>query len=318
MKAVRHDFPLARRTSFGIGGPADLLLVPRTAGDAARILDSIARRGRRPRILGGGTNLLVDDDGCRAPVVSTEGLRSLRLLPGDRIRAEAGVPLSKLIARATAEGLTGLEELAGIPGSVGGAVFMNAGGRGKAIGDRIESIETVAAGTGPQRIPRSRLAFGYRRSGLSGRLVLAAVFRLERSTESAVRRRTAETLEMKRETQPTGIRSAGCFFRNAGKVPAGLLIDKAGLKGTRIGSAMVSPVHANFIVNLGSATSEDVLRLARHVRDAVFACYGVRLRMEVKYWKSAPARVAPSPTILEAGVSPGGFDTLEGGGDAWR
>jgi len=291
MNSLETNVLLSDRTSFCIGGRASTLYRPARAGDAVKILDSMFSRGVRPRILGGGTNLLVDDEGVRGPVISTEGLRGIRRLSGDRIHAEAGCPLGTLVSRAASFGLSGIEGLAGIPGTVGGAAVMNAGGRGASMGDRIEYIEAARPGQGLALIPSDRIRFGYRRSGLQGCLVLGVCLRLRRDRPDAIRARVREAIARKRKTQPLGMRSAGCFFRNVGSIPAGLLIDRAGLKGFRIGSAMISPVHANFIVNVGTASSRDVLRLAGFVRDTVYEIYGIRLRTEVKYWKSASERV---------------------------
>jgi UDP-N-acetylmuramate dehydrogenase len=253
------------------------------------MMDALHARGVKPRILGGGTNLLIDDGGIRGPVVSTEALREIRFLAGGRVHADAGVPLGALLRRTAGRGLAGLEGLSGIPGTVGGAVCMNAGGGAHAIGDRVASVDAVEPGRGLVRIPGERIRFGYRRSGLSRLLVVSAVFQLQADDPAAVRDRARTALERKRATQPLGQRSAGCFFRNVGRIPAGLLIDRAGLKGFRIGGAMVSPVHANFIVNVGGASSRDVLKLADFVRGTVWEIYGVRLRSEVRFWKSAPA-----------------------------
>ncbi len=294
MRSNEQDAVLASRTSFGIGGRADRLFRPRRGGDAQKLMDLLCAEGRRPRILGGGTNLLVDDEGIRGPIVSTELLSGCRRLSGGRIRAGAGFPLPRLVARAASWGLSGLEFLAGIPGTIGGAVFMNAGGRGRSISEAVEAVDLAVPGEGIVRRSREETAFSYRRAGLGDALVLSATFRLEPAEPEAVRRRTRETLWSKRESQPLQARSAGCFFRNVGRIPAGLLIDKAGLKGTRIGGAMVSTVHANFLVNVDGARASDVLRLARFVRETVESVFGVRLQAEVKYWKSAPAgREAP-------------------------
>ncbi|MCU0722704.1 MAG: UDP-N-acetylmuramate dehydrogenase [Planctomycetes bacterium] len=291
MREVEYGVPARALTSMGVGGPVDRLYRPAAPGDALKIIDRARAEGEKPLFLGGGSNLLVGDAGLRRPVISTARLRDCRLLPDGRIRAEAGVPLPKLVARAAAWGLSGLEGLAGIPGSVGGAVFMNAGGGGTSAGDAVESVEVAVPGRGLETLARGRIRFEYRRTSLRGVLILAATFRLAPADPEAIRDRIRRVMERKRATQPQRARSAGCFFKNPGKVPAGLLIDRAGCKGMRVGGAIVSDVHGNFLVNLGGATAEDVMRLATQVRDVVRASCGVSLRMEVKYWTSG-ARTA--------------------------
>ena len=311
MQSAPEKTSLAGLTSLGIGGPADVVHRPLRAGDAQKILDLASGDGFRPRILGGGTNILVDDEGVRGPVISTRALTGMFLLPGNRVRAEAGCRLSTLLRRTAQWGLSGLESLAGIPGTVGGAVVMNAGAGGGAICDAVYGVEAALPGRGLHRIARAEIPFAYRRSGLQGRLVVAVTFRLNPDAKTSIRRRMREWTDKRRKSQPLGVKSAGCFFRNAGRVPAGLLIDRAGLKGLRIGGAMISPIHANFIVNVGGACSQDVLALAKIARDAVLGIYGIRLRAEVRYWKSGTRIRIPRETATVQVESPGTVEGME-------
>ncbi|MHC4598184.1 MAG: UDP-N-acetylmuramate dehydrogenase [Planctomycetota bacterium] len=312
METIRTNVTLASMTSFGVGGRADVLYRPARVGDALKILDLAAAGNVRVRILGGGTNLLVDDDGVRGPVLCTRGLREIRRRPGNRIRAEAGAGLARLLRRAAEWGLGGLEHLASIPGTVGGAVRMNAGGPRGDMAGALESVEVASTGRGFLQLTRAEIPFGYRRSGLGGFLILAATFRLHADDPSAIRDRMSGFAEAKRIRLPLDVKSAGCFFRNAGRVPAGLLIDRAGMKGFRLGGAMVSPRHANFIVNVGGATSSDVLQVARAVRQRVARAYGVRLRAEVRFWKSARRGFRATESSTH-----GASVTTQEGGDRW-
>jgi len=287
MREVEYGVPAASLTSMGVGGTVDRLYRPATAGDALKFLDLAVSEGAVPRFLGAGTNLLVGDAGLRDPIVCTAAMHGCRILSWGRVRAEAGVLLPRLIARTAREGLSGLERLAGIPGTVGGALFMNAGGGGAQIGDAVENVEVAIPGHGIQILERDQVRFDYRRTSLKGFLILAATFRLSPEDPQVLRDRIRDVMERKRRTQPQKVRSAGCFFKNPGKVAAGLLIDRAGCKGMRVGGAMVSHVHGNFLINLGDATAGDVMGLATRVRDAVREAFGVRLGMEVKYWTSA-------------------------------
>ncbi|MHC5036665.1 MAG: UDP-N-acetylmuramate dehydrogenase [Planctomycetota bacterium] len=285
-KGFETEVPLGPLTSFGIGGPAERLYRPRTAGDALKVLGLAADRDRTVRVLGGGTNLLVDDEGVRGFVLHTGRMRDCRRLGGHRIRAQTGLPLQALLAFAAREGLSGLEDFAGIPGTVGGAVRGNVGGGGKAISDLLESVDAAHPLSGRVLFSRDQLRFGYRRSSLGGHLILGATFQLRPGNPRTIRDAMRERFGAKRRAQPLRARSAGCFFRNYGRIPAGLLIDRCGLKGFRMGGAMVSPDHANVLLNVGEATSRDVLRLARLVRRTVRDLYGIHLRSEVKVWRS--------------------------------
>jgi UDP-N-acetylmuramate dehydrogenase len=280
--AVRCDEQLARHTSLRVGGPADLFLVPADLADLQRAL-AILKEARLPwLVLGGGYNLLVRDGGFRGAVISLKDFATLEALPGARVNAGAGVASSSLVRFAGTEGWSGLEFLAGIPGSVGGAVSMNAGAHGAAVLDRLETLTTLLDGAVTTR-PREQLAYGYRYLELApGEIIIAACFSLTVGDHGEIARRVEEFLAHRRSVQQVGYPNAGSFFKNPEGNQAWRLIDKAGLRGYRVGGAQISEVHSNFLVNREGATAKDFLELARQVKEKVAALSGIELVEEVR------------------------------------
>ena len=292
---VRPDAPIGAETWFGIGGRADLLVSPRSVEALATIIKR-CRRSRTPvRILGAGANLLVDDDGVGGIVIKldAEAMTEVRHNPDGpitRLHAMAGADLPRTLMDTARRGLRGLHHLAGIPATIGGAIRMNAGGRDGTIADALESVTVIdRTGTLVER-PAAEIPFAYRSCGLEDPVIVAASFRLEHDDPVAVRELVKRMFAYKKSTQPLADHSAGCTFRNAvdpaggGLVPAGRLIDEAGLKGRRIGGAEVSPQHANFIVTHPGATARDVRQLIEFVAERVFASTGLRLQRELVIW----------------------------------
>lgn len=273
---------MSRHTSFRVGGPADLYVRPADfpSLEAARAI--LAEAGLPVLVIGLGTNLLVRDGGIRGAVVSTARLSGWRV-DGTRMLAQSGSPLAALAREAARQGLSGLEFAAGIPGTLGGAVVMNAGAHGMSMADVVERV-TVQGRGGRTVLHRDELEFTYRSSSLRGRdlVVVEAVLNLRPSSGAEVRQRMQALLEVRRRTQPRGVPSAGSFFRNPPGVAAGFLIEQAGCKGMRVGGAEVSPVHANFLVNVGGATAADILALAARVRERVAERFGLWLEPEVE------------------------------------
>ena len=224
---VERDVPLAPRTSLRIGGPAEFLSQPRSAEDFATLLAQARREGCPVHTLGGGTNLLVADAGVRGLVVELAApVFSSIAVEGDRVRAGGGTKLSAVVAASCKAGLAGLEPLAGIPGTLGGALRMNAGSRDHAIGEAVEGIEVLGEDGAVRTLPAAEAGFGYRSSKLAGLVVLGAMLRLAPDAPETVAIRRREALEAKRASQPLGARSAGCVFRNpAPEAPAGRLIE---------------------------------------------------------------------------------------------
>lgn len=281
---AHRDEPMSRHTSFKVGGPAELFVEPETVEQAAELARICVGARVRLRVLGGGTNLLVCDAGVAGVVLCTKRLRT-ESRDGRRLAFGAGVPLARALKRAADSRLAGLEALAGIPGTIGGAVVMNAGGKYGSIGELVKTVTIIDGKHGIKETPGARARFAYRSSGLDDSIVLGCVLECVPGGKEAVLRRASEILREKKATQPLWARSAGCFFKNPAAGPsAGKLIDDAGLKGTRQGGASVSRRHANFIVAGPGSTAADVRALADSVAAAVEARFGVTLEPEVKMW----------------------------------
>lgn len=287
--ALSANASLARCTSFRIGGPADLLLVPTSVAMLAAALAAARRIGLPVTILGGGTNVLVSDRGVRGLVVRLgRAFDYRRWVPdegalGAVVEAGAATRLSRLVAEAVERGYGGIEFAAGIPGSVGGGALMNAGAFGGELGNTIEGITGCTLAGEVVDLVRSHLDFSYRKLALTDALVITSVrFRLTRSSTAKLRS-TVQRVQAKRRTkQPLGFPNAGSIFKNPSGEFAGRLIEQAGLKGTAVGNAQVSPDHANFIVNLGGARAQDVRDLMSLVQGAVWRRSGVWLEPEVR------------------------------------
>jgi UDP-N-acetylmuramate dehydrogenase len=284
---VLFDECMDRHTSIGVGGRADALVVPESAVELGRIVALLRAGGVPVFFAGNGTNLIVRDDGFRGAVVSTKGLRTVRLegRGQDRaaIRAEAGASLAEVVALSAREGLTGMEFCAGIPGSVGGGIRMNAGAYGSEMKDVLESVDLLNGEGNVKTCARAALQFEYRSLALpEGVCVLGGVFDLARGDREAVEGRIREILKTRSGKHPLQYRNAGSVFKNPKGMPAGRIIDEAGLKGLTLGGARVSEMHGNFIVNLGSATAKDIIGLIELVREKVRERKGIDLEPEVK------------------------------------
>ncbi|MDR7522188.1 MAG: UDP-N-acetylmuramate dehydrogenase [Armatimonadota bacterium] len=283
VRDVRRDEPMAPHAQFRIGGPADLLVIPRSQAELRAALHILFREGIRPVILGQGSNVLIGDRGIRGVVVKIgKGLDHVRF-DGATVTAEAGAGLPALALQCARRGLAGLEFAAGIPGSVGGAVVMNAGAHGHAMAEVVVAVDVLGP-DGTRRLTREAVGFGYRTTILQDRpwVVTRATLLLHPDDPAAVRARLGAWLAQRGATQPVGPPSSGCIFRNPPGDHAGRLIDAAGGKGLAVGGARVSALHANYIINEGGATASDVLALAERVRRLVADHAGVMLDLEVK------------------------------------
>jgi UDP-N-acetylmuramate dehydrogenase len=288
---IKRNEPLSRHTSFAIGGPADIIAYPVDRDDLLALLREIKAKEMPFFILGGGTNLLVRDGGFRGVVVNLKHLRTIAIVREYRsiggsfavVLAEAGVSLPKLLAFTAEEGLTGLEFAAGIPGTVGGAVCMNAGTAAGEIGDVIDTVTLISMEGMLVTKGREEMGFGYRTSSIpEGHLVLDMRVALRRGEKDKIRARIHDFMDARKKKQPWGLPNAGSMFKNPHEESAGKLIEAAKLKGRRVGDAQVSDKHANFIVNLGKATASDVLSLMDIVKQTVLDVHGVRLEPEIK------------------------------------
>lgn len=278
----RRDESLAKHTSLRIGGPADLYVEPASEAELARLLVCCRHQKIPMFFLGRGSNLLVRDRGIRGVVCCLNHRNFSRIrIEGRMIHCGAGARLKSLVLEAKRHGLGGLEFLEGIPGSVGGALRMNAGAMGASVFDVVESVRVMDSAGRIQVKAASDLRVEYRCCpSLSGAVVLEAVFRGEPAPQEQISQTLAAFSERRWNTQPAAA-SAGCVFRNPRSIPAGRLIDELGLKGQRIGGALVSDLHANFIVNTGSATADDVLRLIEMIRDRARKERGIELETEL-------------------------------------
>ncbi|WP_298030789.1 UDP-N-acetylmuramate dehydrogenase [uncultured Dysosmobacter sp.] len=285
LKIVNEE-PMSRHTSFRVGGPARRMAFPNTREQLVLLLDRAASCGARPLVIGNGTNLLPPDEGLDRLVIDTSaGLTRLEAVGENAVLAEAGVPLARLADFACRQGLTGLEFAHGIPGTVGGAVCMNAGAYGGEMCQVIRSVSILFPEAGIRNLSCGEMDFGYRRSLLTDSpeaVVLYAVFGLTPGDPAVIRERMRELMDRRKASQPLEWPSAGSTFKRPEGYFAGTLIDQCGLKGLTVGGAQVSEKHAGFVINRGGATCADVLALIRQIQKRVFDASGVRLEPEVK------------------------------------
>jgi len=281
---MKQDVPLAGYTTYRIGGRAAYFLTPPDASAFATAYRAARASGLPVWVMGLGSNLLVDDAGVEGIVLSTRGLTAFDGSPDDpMVTAGAGLSLQQVVRWAAKHGRSGLEAMAGIPGSVGGAVVMNAGTPEGCIADAVYAVWCADGDGRLYRRGALDVAWDYRRTNLSDPVV-EVEFRLRRGDAERVQAAVDAALERKRGRQPVELPSAGCFFKNPPGDAAGRLIEAAGLKGFRVGSAEVSAKHANFIVNHGGARAADVRAVGRAVRDRVNERFGILLENEVRLW----------------------------------
>jgi len=291
-------------TSLRVGGAIDWVLWPETEAQAAALVHELEQEGIAWRPLGSGSNVLADDGEHHYVIVSLKALKTDPVFAGHRVSVSAGYSLPRLCVDAARQGLSGIEGLNGIPGTVGGALWMNAGAYGQEIGTVVESVRVARAGRVTE-IPGHEVRWNYRHTSFrEGELLLGAMLALHPDDQEAINQRMEKAKGQRMATQPHGARSAGCFFKNAPTSPVGTgkMIDELGMKGTRRGGAVVSPKHANFIVTEGEeATAADALGLAEEIRQRVKREHGVDLEYEVELWSSAsePGAVATGPERAE-------------------
>jgi len=283
---VLRDVPLRARTSLGVGGPAPLFLAAGHAEELAQAMRRFTEAGVPFDFLGAGSNLLVADEGPSFVVISTEALDAGPEIVQETVRVGAGYSVPKLVKRVAAAGLSGIEFAEGIPGSVGGCVRMNAGWHEGTFGQAVASFTTISGQGTIEEVQAGPRTFEYRTSpGAGDRLVAGATLRLAPDDPEHVRDRMRAYHDHRVATQPTGARNAGCIFKNPPGEHAGRLIDRSGLKGLAAGRAVVSDIHANFIINQGGATFRDVASLIDKVREAVSRATGITLETEVIVWR---------------------------------
>ena len=285
--SIREEEPLSKHTSFRIGGPAELMVFPNTVEQLKQIFPAAKACGIKSRILGSGSNVLAPDEGVRGLVICTrECLMGLELVNGTQVIAMSGMTMAQTAMFAARNGLSGMEFAHGIPGSVGGGVYMNAGAYGGELKDCVIWTEFMDSDGNIIRFEGAQQGFGYRTSNFQGRegIILRSCFALTASDEATVRSKIKELNDRRRASQPLELPSAGSTFKRPKTGYAAALIQEAGLKGLRVGGAAVSEKHAGFVVNLGGATAKDVLALIALVQEKVLAHSGIALEPEVRLW----------------------------------
>ena len=282
---LRRDEPMARHTTFKVGGPATLMALPGTEEELLAAVRTALEEGITPLFVGNGSNLLVDDAGLDALVVKTAPRVSRVEVRENTLRAGAGISLAQLASEAADHGLTGLEFAHGIPGSLGGAVVMNAGAYGGELCQVISQVRALDSRGQVRELAGDACDFSYRHSRFSagGWLILSATVELASGDPAAIRGRMEELMARRKAKQPLEYPSAGSTFKRPEGHFAAALIEGCGLKGLTVGGAQVSEKHAGFVINIGSATCRDILDLMDQVRERVFRETGVELEPEVKY-----------------------------------
>lgn len=280
---IKFGEPLFLHTAYRVGGPADIFIRPKDLKTLRDILFFLNKYKIRAFVLGNGSNILVRDGGIRGAVLQLAELEFCRILRKDDILiAGAGIKIAQLLVYCAKYGLSGLEFLAGVPASLGGAVVMNAGALRSEISDVIYSVIVLDKKGNISEFTKNKIKFSYRSSSLKNYIVISVKLKLKKSVSNAVEERIKENLSFRLKTQDYAKPSAGCVFRNLPSIAAGRLIEQAGLKGQGFGGAAVSLKHANFIINKHKAKASDIIRLIQYIKRKVYNKFSVRLKTEVK------------------------------------
>lgn len=284
---VKYMEPMKNYTSLRIGGPADAFIVSKDLPALCNIQKNLKEFQIPFFPVGGGTNILVRDGGIEGAVISLKSFRRIELISKDekyvKLHVEAGTPLQRLVSFSKEQGYSGIEGLAGIPGTIGGAIYGNAGAFGYEIKDVLLSVEIINSDGNLEKVGVEKIDFGYRSSNIPPTcLISAAEIKLRVDTKERVSSRVEEFLKIKRQKQPIWERSAGCVFKNPAGVSAGKLIEEAGCKGMRIGDIEISNIHANFFINRGNGRASDFIRLMDFVIQKVKEMFNVTLETEIK------------------------------------
>lgn len=285
---------LARHTTYGVGGPVSAYITPCDRNDLAIALDFARKNEIAFFLIGQGSNLLVSDDGFTGIAISLNKHFKLLEINANRITAETGLSLQRLVRESIKNNLTGLEGLSGVPGTLGGALMMNAGAYGAEISNHLIAVEIVDPHGKTRTILAENIDFSYRQSGFNPTdIILRAEFELNTGKPEDISHRCQMANKLRKSSQPLNKRSAGSVFKNPSLgLAAGYLIDQCGLKGTRIGDAEISNKHANFIINRGSATAKEILSLIQLVRNKVAAKFNIDLELEIKTLGFDPAIIS--------------------------
>jgi UDP-N-acetylmuramate dehydrogenase len=279
---IDQMYPMSKYTSLRVGGLADILVTPNNLEEFKKLLDLLTRSGEPWVVLGAGSNTVVYDTGIEGVVVSTRKLKKIEITDEDKVYAETGAVLGTILNKTIKAGLTGFEFAAGIPGTVGGGIFMNAGANGGEIKDVLETV-WVWLGGEEIAIDRKDLKFEYRKSYLPpGSVITRASFGLRQGNPQEIERSVKEYMDKRNRTQPIKMSNTGSIFKNPPEIPAGKLLDELGFKGLSIGGAKFSEMHANFIVNAGCASASDVLGLIEKAKKEALDKRGITLETEVR------------------------------------
>ena len=274
---------LKKHTTYGIGGPADLMIFPKSKQDLIKVIEIINENKIQLTILGSGSNVLVSDNGIRGAVISLKNSLKQIEVDDNILYAECGTMLGKIVKHAVKNNLIGLENLNGVPGTLGGALIMNAGAWGGEISENLIHVEVINSKSEIQKIQKKDLNFSYRQSSFNkDDILLSAKFNLKKADKDIIKENFIEAQSGRKKSQPLNKRSAGSLFKNPKNNSAGKLLDEAGLKGFSIGDAKISEKHANFFINDGDASSRDMLMLIRKAHKEVKDKFNVNLSLEVK------------------------------------
>ena len=276
------DEPLKKHTTYGIGGPADLMIFPNNKEELIRLIEIVNENNMQLTILGSGSNILVSDKGIRGVVISLK--KSLNEVHVNKIilYAECGAMLGKIVRLAVKNNLIGLENLNGVPGTLGGALIMNAGAWGGEISENLVSVELINSKNQLKKVPKKDINFSYRKSSFNNDILLSAEFNLKKAEKNLIKENFSKAQIGRTSSQPLDKRSAGSLFKNPKDNSAGKLLDSAGLKGLSIGEAKISEKHANFFINDGNASSKDMLKLIKKAHREVKKQFNIDLSLEVK------------------------------------
>jgi UDP-N-acetylmuramate dehydrogenase len=282
---VETDYPLANHTWYGLGGPADYFIKPQSIEQLKEVVRRCNENNIRIYVIGFGSNLLIGDDGLTAAVITLEADQFKQTqIEGELVTAWAGADLSKLVLSCVQKGLSGIEALTGIPGSIGGAVKMNAGGNFGDIGAAVETVTLMDNQGNVFEKSKPELMFDYRGTNITAKFILSAQLKLVPGDPEQIMRTVKEMWIYKKNSQPLNTKNSGCIFKNPRGVSAGALIDRAGLKGLQIGGAAVSEKHANFIIAEKGCKSRDVMRLIDAIKERVKEHFDTELELEIEIW----------------------------------
>jgi len=282
---VETDFPLARRTWYGLGGLADYFIRPTTTEQLQEVMKRCNENKIKIYVMGFGSNLLISDNGLRAAVIKLEAEQFTQIqFDAQEVTAWAGAELSKLVLTCVEKGLSGIEAMTGIPGSIGGAVKMNAGGNFGDFGAVVETVTLMDNEGNVFEKSKPELVFDYRRTNITAKFILNARLTLNTADSEQIMRTVKEIWIYKKNNQPLNTKNSGCIFKNPRGVSAGALIDRAGLKGLQIGGAIVSEKHANFIIAEKGCKSRDVIRLIEAIKQRVREQFDIELELEIEIW----------------------------------